>query len=460
LTLSLLADHWLIKSMTSRGAKIAMIWEGIEFPYSKLIDDVYSWSDELAKLGVVVGDSVGVCGDYSPSVCALMISLIANRNVVVPLTVSARTRLNEFLRTAQTKTSFYFEGNRVTNVAQYLVGQEHELLKRLRQRSAPGLILFSSGSTGASKAALHDFDKLLMKFQNPRHVLRTLIFLVLDHIGGINTLFYVLSQGGTLVPVKSRDPASVCRMIERYQIELLPTTPTFLNMLLISEAYLNHDCSSLRMITYGTESMPRATLRHLRSALPSVELKQTYGLSELGILQTKSRDSGSLWFRLGGTGYETKVVDNVLWIRAESAMLGYLNQPSPFDAEGWFNTGDLVEVDGEWMRVLGRKSEIINVGGEKVYPEEVESVLYEVENIRDVAVIGRANPVSGQIVSARVLLHHPEPVEQVLKRIRRYCKDRLEPFKVPASIELQEEPFHGDRFKKVRSQAWSPARIA
>jgi long-chain acyl-CoA synthetase len=455
-----IAKHWLVESMASRGAKIAMIWEGMEVSYFELVDTVHRWSEELARLKVVAGDSVAVCGDYSPSVCALMISLIANRNVVVPLTLPAGTRLSEFLRIAQTKTSFYFEDNRLTNVAQHAVGQEHELIKRLRQRSAPGLILFSSGSTGASKAALHDFDKLLMKFQNPRQVLRTLIFLVLDHIGGINTLFYVLSHGGTLVPVKSRDPASVCRMIERYQIELLPTTPTFLNMLLISEAYLNHDCSSLRMITYGTETMPRATLQHLRAALPSVELKQTYGLSELGILQTKSRDSGSLWFRLGGIGYKTRVVDNVLWIRAESAMLGYLNQPSPFDAEGWFNTGDFVEVDGEWMRVLGRQSEIINVGGEKVYPEEIESVLYEVENIRDVAVIGRANPVSGQIVSARVLLHHPEPVEQVLKRIRRYCKDRLEPFKVPASIELQEEPFHGGRFKKMRSQAWSPARVA
>jgi acyl-CoA synthetase (AMP-forming)/AMP-acid ligase II len=446
--------------MTSRGAKTAMIWEGMEVSYSELIDDVQRWSDELAKLRVVAGDPVAVSGDYSPSVCALIISLIANHNVVVPLTPPTETRHNEFLRIAQAKTSFYFEDNRVTNVARHAVGPEHELLKSLRQRSAPGLILFSSGSTGVSKAALHDFDRLLIKFKNPRPVFRTLIFLVLDHIGGINTLFYVLSQGGTLVPVKNRDPASVCRMIERYQIELLPTTPTFLNMLLISEAYLNHDCSSLRMVTYGTESMPRATLQHLRAALPSVELKQTYGLSELGILQTKSRDSGSLWFRLGGTGYETKVVDNVLWIRAESAMLGYLNQSSPFDAEGWFNTGDLVEVDGEWVRVLGRKSELINVGGEKVYPEEVESVLYEVENIRDVVVIGRANPVSGQVVSARVVLHRPEPVEQVFKRIRRYCKDRLEPFKVPASIELQEEQFHGDRFKKIRSQAWGPAGVA
>ena len=446
-----IAKHWLIESMTSRGGKTAMIWEGLEISYADLVAEVHRWCEELTKLRITVGDCVAICGDYSPSLCALVISLIANRNVVVPLTLPPGARRNDFLRIAQAETSFHFQGNRVTELAQHAVGPEHELLKRLCQKSAPGLILFSSGSTGASKAALHDFDKLLIKFRKPRPAFRTLTFLMLDHIGGINTLFYVLSQGGTVVPVKSRDPASVCGIIERYQIELLPTTPTFLNMLLISEAHLHHDCSSLRMITYGTESMLCTTLEHLHAVLPGVELKQTYGLSELGILQTKSRDSGSLWLRVGGAGYETKVVDNVLWIRSESAMLGYLNCPSPFDAEGWFCTGDSVEVDGEWLRILGRKSETINVGGEKVYPGEVESVLHEVDNIRDVAVVGRANPISGQVVFARVVLHEPEPTEQVFKRIRRHCRGRLEPFKVPAGIELWDEPFHGDRFKKMRS---------
>jgi long-chain acyl-CoA synthetase len=451
--MSVIAEHWLIESMASRGGKAAIIWNGAEVLYDKLFNDVRCWSEELARLGITEGDAVAICGDYSPSVCALIISLIANRNIVIPLTLASGTRRSEFLRIAQAKASLHFEGDHFTGFAPHIVGPEHELLKSLRHMSAPGLILFSSGSTGASKAALLDFDKLLIKFRKPRPAFRTLTFLLLDHIGGINTLFYVLSQGGTVVPVAERDPVSVCRMIERHQIELLPTTPTFLNMLLISEAYLQYNCSSLRIITYGTESMPPATLEHLHAALPNVELKQTYGLSELGILQTKSRDSGSVWLRVGGPDYETKVVDDVLWIRSESAMLGYLNWPSPFDAEGWFNTGDSVEVDGEWLRILGRKSDIINVGGEKVYPAEVESVLHEIDNIRDVAVIGRANPVSGQVVFARVVLRDPEPIDQVLKRIRHHCRGRLEPFKVPASIELWDEPFHGDRFKKMRNQA-------
>ena len=116
----------------------------------------------------------------------------------------------------------------------------------------------------------------------------------------------------------------------------------------------------------GPQGMPESTLQHLHKVLPDVRLKQTYGLSELGILRSKSKSSDSLWVKVGGEDYETKIVDGILWIRARSAMLGYLNAPSPFTEDGWFITGDAVEVDGEYIKILGRKSELINVGGEKV----------------------------------------------------------------------------------------------
>src|SRR4030095_13708529 len=123
------------------------------------------------------------------------------------------------------------------------------------------------------------------------------------------------------------------------------------------------------------EPMTDSTLARLRQVFPTVELKQTYGLSELGIMRTKSRGSDSPFMQVGGEGYETRIVDGILWIRADSAMLGYLNAPSPFDANGWFNTGDEVEVCGEYLRVLGRRCEMINVGGEKVFPAEGEGIL-------------------------------------------------------------------------------------
>jgi acyl-coenzyme A synthetase/AMP-(fatty) acid ligase len=163
--MSVIAEHWLTESMTSCGGKTAMIWEGEEISYDDLVNDVHCWSEELARLGVTAGDSVAICGDYSPSVCALMISLIANRNVVVPLTLPSGERRHEFLRIAEVQASFHFRGDRLTEFARHVVGPEHELLKSLRRRSAPGLILFSSGSTGTSKATLLDFDKILIKIR-------------------------------------------------------------------------------------------------------------------------------------------------------------------------------------------------------------------------------------------------------------------------------------------------------
>ena len=126
-------------------------------------------------------------------------------------------------------------------------------------------------------------------------------------------------------------------------------------------------------------------------------------------------------------------------MKSPMSMVGYLNDVSGQMVDGWLDTGDMVEVDGEWMKILGRESDIVNVGGQKVYPCEVESVLLEIENISDVSVYGTPNPIMGHVVAARINLFEDEPVEAVKKRIRRYCKDRLETFKIPASVEVTEE---------------------
>src|SRR5271165_5809112 len=104
--MSAISEHWLIESMASRGGKTAIIWKGAEVSYDDLLEEVSSWSNRLARRKVSAGDSVAVCGDYSPSVCALMVSLIANRNAVVPLTLASGARRNDLLRIAQAKASF------------------------------------------------------------------------------------------------------------------------------------------------------------------------------------------------------------------------------------------------------------------------------------------------------------------------------------------------------------------
>ncbi|HPQ38722.1 MAG TPA: fatty acid--CoA ligase family protein, partial [Synergistaceae bacterium] len=314
---------------------------------------------------------------------------------------------------------------------------DHPLLATLRERKHPGLILFSSGSTGEPKAAVHDLVPMLEKFKVRRGSKRMLSFLLFDHIGGFNTLLHILSNGGCVVTVQDRSPDAVLKAVEKHRVEILPTSPSFLTMLLLSEAYTRYDLSSLERITYGTEVMPESTLKAIHKALPGITLQQTYGLSELGILRSKSRSADSLWVKIGGEGFQTRVVEGVLEIRAKSAMLGYLNAPSPFTEDGWFMTGDEVEVDGEYFLIKGRRSEIINVGGQKVYPAEVESVLQQMEGVLDVVVSGKKNPILGQMVTAKVNLINEESEKDFVKRMRLFCKGRLQPFQIPQQVHVE-----------------------
>ena len=324
------------------------------------------------------------------------------------------------------------------------------MIKKLKKNQHPGLILFSSGSTGKSKAVVHDFLPLLAKFRKQRNSYRTITFLLFDHIGGINTLLYIFSQMSLLVAIDQRTPDYVCKMIEKYGVELLPTSPTFLRMMLISEAYKRYSLESLKLITYGTEMMSEHTLKLLHAKLPKVTLKQTYGLSEIGIMRTKSLEDNSLWLKLGGEDFQTKIKDGILFVKAKTAMLGYLNASSPFEDNGWLNTHDKVEVNGEWVKFLGRDTDIINVGGLKVYPADVESVLQEMENIYDVCVCGRENPLLGEVVVAKIILLKPENLLDLKTRIREYCKNRLEPYKIPVIVELVKDISISQRFKKIR----------
>ena len=441
---------FLLERFRRASESAAIVWRDAITDYGWLAAELERLSVTLEERGVPRGAVVSVEADFSPRAVALLLALIERGAIIVPLTSSVEEKKPEFRSIAEVECVITIDADDRLQIAATGVSAQHELLRRLKALGHPGLILFSSGSTGKSKAALHDIVPMLEKFTVPRHTLRTITFLLFDHIGGFNTLLYNLSNTGCVVTVTDRRPETICRAVQEHRVELLPTSPTFLNLLLVSEAFRQYDLSSLKMVTYGTEVMPESTLKRFHAAFPEVKLLQTYGLSEVGILRSKSKSSDSLWVKVGGEGFETRVVDGMLEIKARSAMLGYLNQPSPFTADGWFKTGDAVEVDGEYLRILGRKSELINVGGEKVYPAEVESVLQLMEGVEDVAVTGQPHPMTGQIVFARVKLTTGESLAEFRARMRQFCQDKLARYAVPQKVELVEESLHGERFKKMR----------
>lgn len=429
----------------------AVVFHGVATTYAEFVDQVSAFSNQATVNGLTRGDVVAIEGVYSPASCALLVALVDLGAVIVPLPPGPEAKRTEFLGVAEVEKAVTVSKDGGLAVTACDRRATHEYYARLRSAGDPGLVLFSSGTTGRSKASVLNFAKLIANYDHSKlRPRRTLAFLSLDHIGGINTLMNTLVNGGCVITVAERTPRAVFSAVAADRVDTLPTTPTFLTMALLSGELERHDLSTLKLITYGTEPMPIQTLAKLNAALPDIRLKQTYGLSEVGILPTVSRSNDSLWMKLGTRGFEHKIVDGILWIRSDMAMLGYLNAPTPWDGEGFFNTQDAVEVDGEYLKVLGRKSEIINVGGEKVYPNEVESVLLELDNVAEATVSGKRSPITGMVVHALLRLCEPEPLDLTRERVRRHCRSRLEAFKVPVVIDVTDRPQHSDRLKKVR----------
>jgi acyl-coenzyme A synthetase/AMP-(fatty) acid ligase len=444
--------EYLRKRLEAHGDKEAIVSKDQSVSYSELRQLISQWEEYLAVQGVEPGSAVAITGDYSPEAVSLVIALIFNRNIVIPLTPLAAPYFDQYFEIACPQYVIQIADNRDPQILPRDPNPApNEILRNLVQGGRSGLILFTSGSTGQPKAVVHDFEKLLSKFFNAKKAFRTLCFLMFDHIAGTDTYFYSIFSGGTLIFPESRYPEDVCRRIEKYNVEVLPTSPTFLNLLLLSGAYQHYDLSSLKIITFGSERMPKPLLNRLKDIFKGVRLVQKYGVTELGSPASKSKDTDSAWIKIDSGQFRTRIVNGILQVKADTAMIGYLNAPSPFTEDGWFITGDMVETDGDYIRILGRESEMINVGGEKVYPAEVEEVLMMMPEVEDAAVTGAESPIIGQMVQAKVKLRTGDSRSEFRQKMREFCKDKLLPHQIPQKVVLTDQGFHGGRFKKMRS---------
>ncbi|CAG9168613.1 class I adenylate-forming enzyme family protein [Cupriavidus respiraculi] len=426
-------------------AKLSEIWKDVDYAFLIHNGNELKFSQIAAENPVDLsqvkpGDVVAIIGDFNPSSILTLLRLIDLGAIVVPLTVETAQQHDYFFEQAQV--DVIIDGDAVRRRAHQ---DSHALIDALRRDQHAGLILFSTGTTGRPKAILHDLTLFLKRFETPRPTSRTINFLLFDHIGGINTLLHTLFNKGVVVAPQARTVHSVLETCRAFDVEVLPTTPTFLRMMLMSGAVPDMVPPCLKLITYGTERMDQPTLDALCALLPQVDFRQTFGMSELGIVRVKSEARDSLFMKVGGEGVETRVVDDVLQIRSRSRMLGYLNAPSPFDADGWYDTKDIVEVKDGYYKVVGRTSEVINVGGLKFMASEVERVALDYPGVSLVKAYARQNPITGQHVELTV-----QPADGALEKdaLAAFLKDKLQAHMVPKRIRLESVSV-GHRFKRA-----------
>lgn len=253
------AIQTVLARMRASGMTPALFWRDEERTYESFCNLIDEWEARLTADGIVQGTVCGFLGEYSPNTCALMYALLHRGAILAPFTPAVQAELPAFLELAGVQALYRFDRNDDWAMDRFPEAPQNGLIESFRNRREPGLVVFTSGSTGKPKGILHDCERVMRKFVDTRPGWRTVLFLMMDHFGGFNTLLSTFAYGGAGVCVTDRAPEVVCQAIQQSRATLLPTTPTFLNLLIASGTYREFDLSSVTLITYGTEVMAEAT---------------------------------------------------------------------------------------------------------------------------------------------------------------------------------------------------------
>ncbi|MFL5831934.1 MAG: class I adenylate-forming enzyme family protein [Solirubrobacteraceae bacterium] len=289
---------------------------------------------------------------------------------------------------------------------------------------SPVLIL-TTGTTGEQKGARHDWSRLARAVRRPDpEPTRWLLAYNLNQFAGIQIMLHVLASGSTLVAPPSRRADEVIETIRRHRVTHASATPTFWRLLVGRlDAETARDLP-LRQITLGGEAAPEGLIERLHELFPDARLSHVYAGTEFGsAVSVRDGRSGlplSVLDRDENAEVRLRIVDGELQIRSRVGMLGYHRDAD--DESEWRATGDLVEIRDDRIHFVGRKTEIINVGGAKVHPLPVEETVCSVPGVQLAAVYGRANAVTGQIVAVDVVPAPGVDTDELAALIRQACQ--------------------------------------
>jgi acyl-coenzyme A synthetase/AMP-(fatty) acid ligase len=312
---------------------------------------------------------------------------------------------------------------------------DHPLLAGLRAAKRSGLVLFTGGTTGRPKAVLHDADEFIAaRIGGGARDYRLLSIMPMAHVGGLDALVRLWWAGATLVVTPSRAPIAVARAMVDGRADVLVTTPSFLNLFCLTGPVCIVAGAGLKVIALGAELLAPDLLRRMRQCWPRANFRQRFGATEAGVIVV--RGGAETGFLIDSEKAEHRVVDGELWVRARGQMLGYLNRAeSGLTADGWYATDDRVEVlSGGFLRVLGRKNQVINVGGLKVSPEEVEGALSGVAGVAVLRAHGEPHTIMGQAVTLEVVAVEGVDQAGVRMRLRAEAARTLASYQRPVAI--------------------------
>jgi long-chain acyl-CoA synthetase len=325
------------------------------------------------------------------------------------------------------------------------------------------VICYTSGTTGRPKGAMLTHRNFIANCEQFGAMSGfefseddvCLLVLPLFHIYGMNVgMNATLRLGGTIALMPRFEPVPTLEAIQKYKATIFLGAPPMYVAWANMPGLENYDLSSLRIANSGAAALPGAVLQRFKERT-GVEIQEGYGLTEVAPVSHSNSAAprvkpGTIGWPIPGV--ESRVVDEndndvapgqegEIVLRGENVMVGYWRRPEDTEEAlrgGWFHTGDIATIDEEgYYTIVDRKKDMINAGGFKVWPREVEEVLFTHPAVQEAAIVAMPDPYAGERPLAYIALKQGQ--QATAEELIDYCKARLASFKAPTRVEFRPE---------------------
>ena len=357
---------------------------------------------------------------------------IAGRIVIVPPDLKP-DYLSEVIRRAEIDT-LVSDGAAVEGLRHVAISTD---LAPAAPNSAPRLsewVMFTSGTTGVPKMVAHTLEALTGAIKPSGEGVVWGTFYDIRRYGGLQIFLRAVLGDASLILSDPDEPiADFLVRLGRDGVTHLTGTPSHWRRALMSPMI---ERIAPRYVRLSGEIADQAVLDSLKARFPDAAMGHAYASTEAGVgFEVTDGLAGFPAAFIGRPGpVEMRVVDGSLQLRSARTATRFVGSADKLHDDGFVDTGDMVELRGDRYYFAGRRGGIINVGGLKIHPEEVEAVINRHPAVRQSRVSGRRNPITGAIVVAEVVLGDKEAGEKIREEILRDCRASLKPFQVPATV--------------------------
>jgi long-chain acyl-CoA synthetase len=473
-------SHHLERGCRLFPQKLALVFEGKSFTYKALDEMVNRVANSLQKLGVKQGDRVALFLPNIPEFIMSYIGILKLGGIVVSIntmlkgdevkfilddctakiviTTAELTKYIPEIELSALEQIIIIQGvaNQGIKFEEMIAESSTDFCAIELDTQSPATIIYTSGTTGFPKGATLSHSNVISNSYAQNRCCgmspsdRLLLYLPLFHCFGQNAILNSgLNVCATIVLERMFQPDQLLKTVANQQVTMFFGVPTVF-ILLINKDLTNHDLSSVRYYFAAAAPLPLEIAQKWQEKFGCV-IHEGYGLTEASPCTTYNHDLKYKPGSIGGAidNVEVKIINSdgtdakvgeigEIIVRGPNVMLGYWNRPEETAKtiqNGWLHTGDIGQIDHEgYLYIVDRLKDMINIAGLKVYPSEVENVIYQHPSVAEVAVYGIPNLLQGELVKANIRLKPGESATQ--EEIIKFCAERMAIYKIPRVVKF------------------------